>query len=133
MNPFTTELLRDALAWLGCDMNRFHGFDTHSTVAMSFDNIGDLFIEAIDDDVWMWNVVANEPIGRFDYAAPKLLTALAEPAPWSRTGQLQLGEDDGKTVLRCILSPRSLASPADLGAGIEGFFLRAAQTREILQ
>ncbi|HEY4144842.1 hypothetical protein [Pinirhizobacter sp.] len=114
-------------------MNRFQDFDTHSTVAMSFDNIGDLFVEAIDGDVWMWNIVANEPMARFDYAAPKLLAELVQPAPWSRTGQLQLGEDEGKLVLRCILSPHSLASAADLGASIEGFFLRAARTRDILQ
>lgn len=132
MNDFRGVLI-EALGILGCDADQFGGFDTHSTVAMTFDEVGDVLLEGIDDQVWIWNDLGEGDVESQGSNALDLLIELTRAAPYSAPGQLQLAAESGRLILKTILLTRCTEDAGFFAAAIEDFFGRAKTMRELIR
>jgi len=87
------ETLCAALASLGADTSRYQ-FDDHSTIVMSFDDVGDIYLDPqAEDSVWMWGLLGELSESARDALAPSLLTELVRPALHWAGGAMLLRED----------------------------------------
>ncbi|MGE6332974.1 hypothetical protein [Stenotrophomonas sp. NPDC077659] len=112
------ETLIAALDVLGADASHFQ-FDDHSTIAMAFNDVGDIFLDPQPNErVWLWGM--TEPAGaeaRHAIAAP-LLEEILRPVPHWESGALTVcanGRVGG------LLHPDCVADPDQLAAALEDF------------
>jgi len=111
------EALRQALSTLGADPDAFQ-FDDHSTIVMSFDDVGDIYLDPLGDRVWMWGVLDEmEEHVRDALAAPLLAEVIRPVAHW----------DAGAMILRKdgrvggLLHPDCQSEPALLASALQDF------------
>jgi type III secretion system chaperone len=126
-------LLTDALIILGSDMNRFKPFDAHSTIALSFENIGDIYIETIDGQLWIWNEIADTRIQDMVVGAHDILIEVTRPTDYALGGCLILCDNEKGVHLRAIVRSDYLDNASHFAAAIEGFFLRTTRIRELVR
>lgn len=87
------EILCQALEQLGANSSDYE-FDDHSTIVMSFDDVGDIYLDPRDgEQVWLWGSI--EEIGeqaRSMLAEPLLGEVIRPVAHWD-AGAMVLRED----------------------------------------
>lgn len=131
MNIDLSELVRDSLLSQGCDSGMLGDFDGHSTIAMEFDGIPDIMISEANEQVVIWCRLAEYNKHIIDSCADRLLSMVMEPIFYSITGQLQLGEDEGYTVLKSIVVPSALNSD-DFSRVLEEFYVAIEEFLKVL-
>jgi hypothetical protein len=101
-----------ALDRLGADSGRFQ-FDDYSTIAISFDDVGDIFLEPQPDErVLMWGLMEElDEKARNELAVPLLAEAMRPGAHWeSGAPVLRLDGRVGGLLSRdCVNDPGQLA------------------------
>lgn len=125
------ELVRSALSSLGCDSNMLDGFDSHSTIALEFSTIPDVYISKQDELVLFWTRLCEHNVSNIARCAENILELLLQPYVCSITGQLQMCEDDGYTVLKCIIDPKMLHVD-EFSNALEEFYLAIEKYTEVL-
>ncbi|MEI2260068.1 hypothetical protein OHC51_03665 [Stenotrophomonas indicatrix] len=112
------EILCAALEHLGADVSRFQ-FDDHSTIAMSFDDVGDVYLDPRpNEQVWLWGLL--EPLeeqARNVVAAPLLNEVLREVPHWE-AGALTV-RADGR--VGGLLHSECAGDPEQLAAALQDF------------
>jgi len=107
------ENLCTALASLGADTSRYQ-FDDHSTIVMSFDDIGDIYLDPQHQgEVWMWGRINELSDSARDALAAPLLGELVRPASHWMGGAMLLREDGrvgGLLHDDCLQQPERLAT-----------------------
>ena len=107
-----------ALEVLGADSSRYE-FDDHSTIVMSFDDVGDIYLDPTDNEkVWLWGMI--EPLEDHARAvvADPLLTEVLRPVPHWEAGALTL-RLDGR--VGGLLHPEYAAEPERLAEALQDF------------
>jgi len=87
------ETLCQALELLGAD-SRAYEFDDHSTIVMSFDDVGDIYLDPQDGEkVWLWGVMEdmNEQVPAA--LAESILAELIRPTAHWAAGAMVLRQD----------------------------------------
>ncbi len=87
------DTLCQALDALGADSSSYT-FDDHSTIVMSFDDVGDIYLDPTDNDkVWLWGI--TEPLDEQarSLVADALLTEVVRPVAYWESGALTLRAD----------------------------------------
>lgn len=111
------EALRQALSALGADPDAFQ-FDDHSTIVMSFDDVGDIYLDPQGDRVWMWGVLDEmEDHVRDALAAPLLAEVIRPVAHWD-AGAMILRQD-GR--VGGLLHPDCQSEPTLLASALQDF------------
>ena len=111
------EALRQALSTLGADPDAFQ-FDDHSTIVMSFDDVGDIYLDPQGDRVWMWGVLDEmEEHVRDALAAPLLAEVIRPVAHWD-AGAMILRQD-GR--VGGLLHPDCQSEPTLLASALQDF------------
>jgi len=112
------ETLCAALDQLGADSGRFQ-FDDHSTIAMSFDDVGDIYLDPQPHErVWMWGLMDEmDDQARDALSAPLLAEVVRQVAHWE-SGALTL-RMDGR--VGGLLHPDCVSDPAQLAAALQDF------------
>ncbi|GAB3067102.1 hypothetical protein [Stenotrophomonas tumulicola] len=106
------EALCQALSTLGADPDAFQ-FDDHSTIVMSFDDVGDIYLDPQGDRVWMWGILDEmEEHVRDALAAPLLAEVIRPVAHWDAGAMIlrQDGRVGGLLHPDCQIEPTLLAS-----------------------
>ncbi len=120
-NMDIAERLRGALLYSGCTQAQLGQFDSHSTIEMEMIEQPNISLNVIDEDVWLWSVVAQMTPAIFAYCAENLLRFLLKGNAHARTGQLQLFESDGQLEVRLMLGEQALASDQAFAEALDGF------------
>lgn len=115
------ELLRRALLTKGCTEEQMGSFDGHSNIELLLRNIPSLNVERIGEDYWFWSAIENVSRGRLEDYSAQLLTFLMQNVPFTRSGQLQLSELDGRVELRAQLNARTLSDEQLMGDALDQF------------
>ncbi|NVZ99852.1 Invasion protein B family [Pseudomonas gingeri] len=115
------ERLRGALLYSGCTQAQLGQFDSHSTIEMEMIEQPNISLNVIDDDVWLWSVVAQMTPATFGYHAGNLMQFLLKGNAHARTGQLQLFESDGQLEVRLMLGEQALTSDRAFAEALDGF------------
>lgn len=131
MNDIKT-LLIDALKILGCDSSRFN-FDAHSTIVMSFDDVGDILLDQADDQLWIWGALPDVMVDVLGGRAHDLLRELTVPVEYLAAGAITLCAEEQGLRLGGMLQREYLEEPKHFAAAIEGFYLRLIQIKECIK
>lgn len=112
------ETLCAALDHLGANADGFQ-FDDHSTIAMAFDDVGDIYLDPQpNEQVWMWGLMDEiDENARDAVAAPLLAEILRPVAHWESGAMVMRG--DGR--VGGLLHSECLADPAQLAAALQDF------------
>jgi len=87
------ETLCQALELLGAD-SRAYDFDDHSTIVMSFDDVGDIYLDPQDGDkVWLWGVIEDMSEQVPGALAESILNELIRPVAYWASGAMVLRQD----------------------------------------
>jgi hypothetical protein len=124
--------LSQALAKLGCDTSRFN-FDDRSPIALTFTDIGDLFLVCTDGQVWMWATLPDFSEAALRGVAFNFLNALAIPAPYLAGEALGLRADEDHWRVGGQLRADCVDDVANLAGAIEGFYLRVTTLYEAMK
>ncbi|WP_445147335.1 InvB/SpaK family type III secretion system chaperone [Dyella sp. Tek66A03] len=127
--------LCEALSILGCSPSQYD-FDDKSAIAMSFNDIGDVFIDfdKENDQVWIWGCLPDMPSEALRSCAFSLLQEVSVPVEYLASGGLVLrANDDQVRRLGGLLRGDYVADPKHLAAAIEGFYLRMVQILELVK
>lgn len=112
------ETLSRALDRLGADSSRFQ-FDDHSTIAMSFEDVGEVFLDPQPGDkVWMWGMLEEMDDHVRDSLAAPLLAEVVRPVAHWESGALTLRQD-GR--VGGLLHPECLDNPEHLAVALQDF------------
>ncbi|AMB88009.1 Invasion protein B family [Pseudomonas agarici] len=120
-NMDIAERLRGALLYSGCTPAQLGQFDSHSTIEMEMIEQPNISLNVVDEDVWLWSVVAQMTPSTFAYCAENLMQFLLKGNAHARTGQLQLFKNEGQLEVRLMLGEPALASDRAFAEAIDGF------------
>jgi len=122
------ETLCQALDQLGANSSDYE-FDDHSTIVMSFDDVGDIYLDPRDGgQVWLWGSI--EEIGeqaRSMLAEPLLGEVIRPVAHWD-AGAMVLRED-GR--VGGMLQPEYAQDPSRLAEALQDFHQCLARMQAI--
>lgn len=122
------DTLRAALKILGADAGRFE-FDDHSTIVMSFDDVGDLYLDPQPNErVWLWGMLEMASAEARHAVSAPLLEEVVRPVPHWESGALTLRED-GR--VGGLLHPECVADAEQLAAALEDFHQCMTRLRDI--
>ncbi|CAK8743598.1 hypothetical protein SODG_006734 [Sodalis praecaptivus] len=79
-------LVREALLDSGCDPSLLGNFDSHSTIALDFNDMPSIYISSSDDDIWLWSRIAEYQDTILEQCSYNLLKELLEGAEYIRGG-----------------------------------------------
>lgn len=112
------ETLCQALDALGADSSSYE-FDDHSTIVMSFDDVGDIYLDPTDNEkVWLWGMIEPLDEQARSVVADALLAEVLRPAPHWEAGALTL-RADGRTG--GLLQQEYAAEPTRLAEALQDF------------
>lgn len=107
------ETLCHALNTLGADSSAYE-FDDHSTIVMSFDDVGDIYLDPQPgEQVWMWGLMEElDDAARDSLAAPLLAEAVRPVAHWEAGAMIVRadGRVGGLLNRECVEDSLQLAS-----------------------
>lgn len=126
------ETLNAALNELGCDPSRFQ-FDTHSSVVMGFADVGELLLDPIGNDVFLWGRLETSPEARFNHRAEDLLAALCAPSAHFANGCMTLRQIDGACLVGGLLLADCQYQSSLMAQAIEGFHARVLELQALLR
>lgn len=87
------ETLCRALEVLGADSSRYE-FDDHSTIVMSFDDVGDIYLDPTDNGgIWLWGMIEPMEDHARAVVADALLSEVVRPVPHWEAGALTMRLD----------------------------------------
>lgn len=115
--------LTQALQLLGCDTSAFD-FDDRSPIALRFSDVGELFLDPSDGQVWVWGALPEMPESILRSVAYEVLTAVAVPAPYLAGEALSLRADEDRWRVGGQLRPDCVNDVHSLAGAVEGFYLR---------
>lgn len=122
------ETLCQALEQLGANSSDYE-FDDHSTIVMSFEDVGDIYLDPRDgEQVWLWGSI--EEIGeqaRSMLAEPLLGEVIRPVAHWD-AGAMVLRED-GR--VGGMLQPEYAQDPSRLAEALQDFHQCLARLQAI--
>ncbi|NIJ70781.1 InvB/SpaK family type III secretion system chaperone [Xanthomonas sp. 60] len=112
------ETLCQALDTLGADSSAYE-FDDHSTIVMSFDDVGDIYLDPVDNGkVWLWGMIEPVEENARGVIADALLAEVIRPAPHWEAGALVL-RADGRTG--GLLQHEYATEPVRLAEALQDF------------
>ncbi|MEA9389624.1 SPI-1 type III secretion system chaperone SpaK [Acerihabitans sp. TG2] len=126
-------LVREALLDSGCDPNLLSNFDSHSTIALDFNDLPSIYISSQDDDIWLWARIAEFNENILAQRAPVLLNELMQGVEFIRGEQFQLSKNDGYLELKALLNSQCLNSGQNFSVALSGFFERLERFVEVMQ
>lgn len=126
-------LVREALLDSGCDPNLLSNFDSHSTIALDFNDLPSIYISSQDDDIWLWARIAEFNENILAQRAPVLLNELMQGVDFIRGEQFQLARNDGYLELKALLNSHCLNSGQNFSVALSGFFERLERFVEVMQ
>lgn len=106
------ETVTAALNRLGADASRFD-FDDHNTIALAFDEVGDIFLDPTSEGVHLWGVTEG-----LDEQASPLLEETKRSTDYWASGTLALHKD-GK--VGGLLNSDVPTDPDRLAAALQDF------------
>lgn len=124
--------LTDALELLGCEPGRFQ-FDDQSTIAMSFNDIGDVLLDPLDGHVWIWVALPEMPLSAIGGRAMDLLEALSEPNEFLSSGCLALRNLGERHFIGGPLLESCVDNASNLSMALEHFYERALAIFELVK
>ena len=126
------ELVRESLRASGCQESYLNEFDGHSTIALEFDNCPNILISLNDEKVVIWSQLAEHSPNTIFQNAGSILELVMTPVEFSVTGQYQIKEMDGYTVLHCTCRDDCL-SPEIFSDVLEKFYLNLFRYSEVIR
>lgn len=126
-------LIRNALKDSGIDESLLGDFDSHSTIALEFDNFPSLLISTVDEQVWIWSQLCENVPGVLGNKMGAVLEKLMEGCQFSMTGQLQLAVNDDMIELKGMVHPRYLESSTAFAEVLDEFFSHQETYLEIIR
>lgn len=127
------ELVRAALLDLGCDPALMSNFDSHSTIALNFNELPTINIAQQDEQVWLWCRLSEFSEAVLAHRAFELLSELMKPDASFLGGHASLGEDQGDLQLKTLVEPSFLENGERFGKTISAFFDLMVSLTEKLQ
>ncbi len=127
------DLVRQALLANGCDASVLGNFDSHSTISLEFNTLPDMLLSLQQEQVLIWMRLCEHHLPHIERCAPALIALLMESAPYALTDQMQISEDDGYTVLKCLVKPEALQNIDAFSNALEAFYLSAERFLEVLR
>lgn len=127
------DLVRQALLANGCDASVLGNFDSHSTISLEFNTLPDMLLSLQQEQVLIWMRLCEHHLPHIERCAPTLIALLMESAPYALTDQMQISEDDGYTVLKCLVKPEALQNIDAFSNALEAFYLSAERFLEVLR
>lgn len=126
-------LVREALLESGCNPNLLDNFDSHSTIALDFNDLPSIYISSQDEDIWLWSRIAEFNENILEQRASVLLTELMRGAEFIRGEQFLLTKNEGYLELKALLNPLCLENGQNFAVALSGFFERLEHFVEIMQ
>ncbi|WP_413735598.1 SPI-1 type III secretion system chaperone SpaK [Sodalis sp. RH21] len=126
-------LVREALLDSGCDPNLLDNFDSHSTIALDFNDLPSIYISSQEEDIWLWSRIAEYNENTLEQRAPALLGELMRSAEFIRGEQFLLAKNEGYLELKALLNPTCLTSGQNFAVALSGFFERLERFVEVMQ
>src|SRR5476651_758771 len=96
-------LVREALLESGCNPNLLDNFDSHSTIALDFNDLPSIYISLQDEDVWLWSRLTEHNDSLLEQKAAALLEELMLGAEFIRGEQFLLSKNEGYLELKALL------------------------------
>jgi hypothetical protein len=124
------QTLSEALGMLGCDPSRF-SFDDRSAIAMSFNDVGDIMLDPVGDQLWMWCALTDVRLDTLRPCAHDLLVQIATPVDYMAAGCLSLRADDDQVRVGGLVRMDYVDEARHFAAAIEGFYLRMVLLQEL--
>lgn len=125
-------LVREALLESGCDPNLLDNFDSHSTIALDFNDLPSIYISCQEEDIWLWSRLAEYNDNIIEQKAPALLEELMRGADFIRGEHFLLSKNEGFLELKALLSPFCLNSGQNFAVALSGFFERLEKFVEVM-
>lgn len=117
------QLVCAALEASGCDPAVVGNLDSHSTIALDLHDLPTIHISVQDDDdVWLWSRLGEYSEMVLNQRSADILQALLPGCHFARSGQLQLGVQDGELVLKLLVHPKYLTDGHVFSDALNGFF-----------
>lgn len=126
-------LVREALLESGCDPNLLDNFDSHSTIALDFNDLPSIYISCQEEDVWLWSRLAEYNDNILEHKAAALLEELMLGVDFIRGEQFLLSKNEGYLELKALLKPHCLTNGQNFAVALSGFFERLERFVEVLQ
>ncbi|NDL61524.1 InvB/SpaK family type III secretion system chaperone [Acerihabitans arboris] len=117
-------LVREALMESGCDPDLLDNFDSHSTIALDFNDLPSIYISSQDEDIWLWSRIAEYNEATVKQCAAELLTEHMRGAEFIRGEQFLLARNEGYLELKALLNPVCLQSAQNFAVALSGYFDR---------
>lgn len=133
MHVDIAELVREALLESGCDPNLLSNFDSHSTIALDFNDLPSIYISSHDEDIWLWSRLAEYSDNILEQRAHALLDELMSGADFIRGEQFHLSRNEGYLELKALLKPMCLNSGQNFAVALSGFFERLERFVVVMQ
>lgn len=112
------ETLCQALDQLGANSGDYQ-FDDHSTIVMSFDDVGDIYLDPRDgEQVWLWGMIEEVSEQARSVLAEPLLAEVIRPVGHWDAGAMVL-RADGR--VGGMLHPEYVVEPARLAEALQDF------------
>lgn len=125
-------LVREALLESGCDPNLLDNFDSHSTIALDFNDLPSIYISVQDEDVWLWSRIAEYNDNAIEQRAAALLQEHTRGAEFIRGEQFLLAKNEGYLELKALLKPICLENAKNFAVALSGYFERLEQFVEVM-
>jgi len=126
-------LVRESLVLLGCDEGKISQFDHHSAIELSFSSVPSIYISDNDGDVWVWSRFVDCGLDKFMSNSQKLLPILIKYHPWSRTGQVQIGEDSSDIEIKAMIHGDYCFDAENFSKALNGFYGELCGICEIMK
>lgn len=127
-----SELVRETLRKEGCSDQLISAFDGHSTISLDFTTIPSILISQVEEATILWCRLDEHRLHVLEQCSARLLTLLMEPTAYSITGQFQLDEDQGYTILKLVPKP-SVMNPTDFSDVLEEFYQTVEKFIEVMR
>ncbi len=122
------ETLCQALEVLGAD-SRSYEFDDHSTIVMSFDDVGDIYLDPQDNGkVWLWGLLEEMSEQARAAISEALLAELVRSTPYWDGGAMLL-RDDGR--VGGLLHPDAVERPEAMAEALQDFHQSMTRLRAL--
>lgn len=126
-------LVREALLDNGCDPSLLGNFDSHSTIALDFNDMPSVYISSSDDDIWLWSRIAEYQDTILEQCSYNLLKELLEGAEYIRGRHFSLAENESYLELKALLLPWCLENKQNFASALSGFFERLERFTKALR
>lgn len=127
------ELVRGALVESGCDESLISDIDAHSTISLDFDDLPSIYINTIDENVWLWSRLIEYNGNILSINATALLEKIMQGCAHAITGQQQLVSNDGYLELRSMVQPDFLESSNRFAEALDEFFVLQESFLEVIR